>query len=68
MINTPGSRQFWRKLATAAAVAATAFLCGWSALGITGGVVFAVALCGGVSIPLFHGKETPCLLRHRKSR
>jgi hypothetical protein len=68
MTNTPGSAQFGRKLATAAATAATGFLCGWSALGLTGGAVLAVALCAGVAVPLFRGQGKPCPLRHRIPR
>lgn len=68
MANTPGSGQFGRKLATAAAVAATGFVCGWSALGLNGGIVLAVALCAGVAVALYHNQGKPCPLRHRKSR
>lgn len=68
MANTPGSGQFGRKLASAAAVAVTGFLCGWSALGLTGGIVLAVALCAGVAAPLFHGEGKPCPQRSRASR
>jgi hypothetical protein len=53
MTNTPGSARIGRKLATAGAVAATGFLCGWSALGLTGGTVLAIALCAGMAVPLF---------------
>jgi hypothetical protein len=68
MTDTPGSGQFGRKLTTAAAVAATGFLCGWSALGLTGGAVLALALCAGTAVPLFYNQRKPCPLRHRKSR
>jgi len=43
-----------RKVATLAAVIIVAFLCGWSATGLTGGVVFALALGAGVAVPLFN--------------
>ena len=68
MTNTPGSGQLGRKLATAAAVAATGFICGWSALGLTAGVVLAVALCAGVAVPLFRNQGKPCPPRHPESR
>ena len=68
MADTPGGGQFGRKLAAAAAVAATGFVCGWSALGLTAGVVLAVALCAGVAVALFHNQGKPCRPRHRESR
>lgn len=45
-----------RRLATLAAVAAAGFLSGWSALGLTGGFVFAVALTSGAAVAVFRGK------------
>jgi hypothetical protein len=68
MTSTPGSGRAGRTLATAAAVAATGFLCGWSALGLTGGAVLAVGLCAGVAVRLFYSHGRPCPLRRRKSQ
>lgn len=42
-----------RKIAVFLAVLVTAFVSGWSALGITGGIILAAALAGGVAIPVF---------------
>lgn len=67
MNDTPGRGQLARKLAIVAAVAATGFLCGWSALGMTGGVVLAVALGSGVAVPVFRSEAT-LACRRRRSR
>lgn len=55
----PDGTRFVRKLAIIAAVAAVGFLCGWSATGLTGGIVLAVALCAGVTVALFGNQGKP---------
>lgn len=61
-----------RKSATLAAVITVAFLCGWSATGLTGGVVFALALGAGTAVPVFSERRTDSCLRrvrwHRGER
>lgn len=42
-----------RKIAMFLAVLVAAFLSGWSAQGLAGGVVLAAALAGGVALPIF---------------
>jgi hypothetical protein len=66
MNDTPGRGQLARKLAIVTAVVATGFLCGWSALGITGGVVLAAALGSGVAVPVFRSEATPACRRRRR--
>lgn len=51
-----------RKTATFAAVILVGFLCGWSASGLTGGVLLALASATGVAVPIF-GTRTGCSLR-----
>lgn len=58
-----------RRLATLAAVAATGFLCGWSALGVKGGIVLAIALTSGAAVAVFRGEPHACIsLTRRGSR
>jgi hypothetical protein len=57
--DAPRTGQLVRKLAIVTVVVATGFLCGWSALGVTGGVVLAVALGSGVAVPVFRSEATP---------
>lgn len=52
-----------RKCATLGAVLVVAFLCGWSATGLTGGVATAAALGAGVAVVLFGEARTDCSLR-----
>jgi hypothetical protein len=66
--DTPGTGPLARKLAVVTAVVATGFLCGWSALGITGGVVLAVALGSGVAVPVFRGGAAVACRRARTRR
>jgi len=66
MNDTPGRGQLARKLAIVTAVVATGFLGGWSALGITGGVVLATALGSGVAVPVFSSEATPACHRRRR--
>ena len=56
-----------RRLTTITAVAVTGFLCGWSALGVTDGIVFAVALSAAVIAPVFRGESRTCF-PHRRAR
>lgn len=67
MTGTPGRGQLARKLAIVTAVVAAGFLSGWSAVGMTGGVVLAVALGSGVAVPVFRSEATPAC-RRRRSR
>lgn len=46
-----------RKCATLAAVIVVAFLCGWSAIGLADGVVFALALGAATAAPVFSDKR-----------
>jgi hypothetical protein len=68
MNGTPGRGQLARKLAIVTAVVAAGFLSGWSAVGMTGGVVLAVALGSGVAVPVFRSEATPACRRRRRSR
>lgn len=68
MNDTPGRGQLARKLVIVTAVVATGFLCGWSALGMTGGVVLAVALGSGVAVPMFRSEATLACRRPRSRR
>jgi hypothetical protein len=45
------------------AVIVVAFLCGWSATGLTGGVVVALALGAGTAAPIFSERRTDSGLR-----
>jgi hypothetical protein len=60
-----GGGRLARKLGIVAAAVATGFLCGWSATGITGGVMSAVALGAGVAVPVFRSEQRACLPRLR---
>lgn len=66
MNDTPRRGQLARKLAIVTAVVATGFLCGWSALGTTGGVVLAVALGCGVAIPVVRSQAAPACRRQQR--
>ncbi len=66
--DTAGAGQLARKLAIITAVVATGFLCGWSALGMTGGMMLAVALGSGVAVPVFRSEATPACRRRRPQR
>jgi hypothetical protein len=55
--------QLGRKCATLAAVIIVAFLCGWTATGLTGGFVLALALGAGTAVPVFSDDRTDCSLR-----
>lgn len=57
-----------RKCATLAAVIIVGFLCGWSASGLTSGVVLALALGAGIAAPVFSEKRTHCSLRPVRRR
>ena len=59
-----------RKCAVLAAVVVVAFLSGWSADGLTGGIVMAVALGAGCAAPVFREQRADCLprLHRRRSR
>ena len=50
-----------RRLVTLAAVAATGFLSGWSALGVTAGIVLAIALTSGAAVAVFRGEQHACI-------
>lgn len=50
-----------RRVAIIAAVAATGFLSGWSALGMSEGIVLAIVLAAGVAVPVFRGEPHSCL-------
>jgi len=54
-----------RQIGTVGAVAATGFLCGWQATGITGGAVTAVALGAGVCPAVFRHGPGAAWRRHR---
>ena len=56
------------RLATLAAVAATGFLSGWSALGVTGGIVLAIALTSGAAVAVFRGEPHACISVMRPGR
>ncbi len=60
--------QLGRKLATLAATIIVAFLCGWSATGLTGGVVFALALGAGAAVAIFSENRADCLRLRRRGR
>lgn len=55
-----------RKCATLAVVIIVGFLCGWSATGLTGGVVLALALGAGTAAPVFSQTGTDSALRLRR--
>lgn len=58
----PGHRTM-AKLVVLALVAAVAMFTGWSAMGLTGGVGFALALTGGVAVPVWRDGTGSCLGR-----
>lgn len=68
MTDRPGRGQLARKMGILTAVAATGFLCGWSALGMTDGVVLAIALLAGVAAPVFRNEPKICRVYRRWSR
>jgi hypothetical protein len=49
-----------RNLAAVMAVIIVAFLCGWSAMGLTGGVVFALALGAVTAASVLRENRTDC--------
>lgn len=55
-----------RRLAVLAAVAATGFFSGRSALGMTGGIVFAIALTCGAAAAVFRGEPHACIAVMRR--
>jgi hypothetical protein len=57
-----------RRCATLAAVIIVAFLCGWSATGLTGGFVTALALGAGCAVPVFTDDRADCSLRFPRGR
>lgn len=57
-----------RKCATLAAVIIVAFVCGWSATGLTGGFVLALALGAGSAVEVFGGDRGGCSLRLARRR
>lgn len=57
-----------RKLATLAAVLVTAFLAGWSGMGLTGAIVFACALGGSAAVTIFARGATDCTPRWPRRR
>ncbi len=57
-----------RKCATLAAVIIVAFVCGWSAIGLTGGFVMAVALGAGSAVAVFGGDRGECSPRLGRRR
>jgi hypothetical protein len=65
MTERAGKHLLARRIATIAAVVVVGFLSGWSALGMTGGVVLALALGAGVAGPVFRGEPRACLQRRR---
>ena len=52
-MNHLSRRRLGWKCAVFSAVIIVAFLCGWSATGLTGGFVLAVALGAGTAVPIF---------------
>ena len=56
----------WRKCAVLTAVVVVAFLCGWSATSLTGGVVMALALGAGCAVPVFREDGEGCVPRLRR--
>lgn len=52
-----------RKCATLAAAITVAFVCGWSATGLTGGFVMALALGAGCAVPVFRDNRADRSLR-----
>lgn len=58
---TSGTVTQARRVAVVAAVAATGFLSGWSALGVSEGIIFAIALAAGVAVPVLRGEPHACL-------
>jgi hypothetical protein len=67
MNHKPGTPRTAAKTATVALVATVGFLCGWSAMTVTSGVVLGVALAAGVAVAVFHGNH-PCMSRRARSR
>jgi hypothetical protein len=65
MTERGSKRPLVRRLAVIAAVVVTGFLCGSSALGVTGGVVLAVGLGAGATGAVFRGEPGTCLVRRR---
>jgi hypothetical protein len=57
-----------RKCATLAVVIIVAFLCGWSATGLTGGCVLALALEAGCGVAVFSNNRADCSLRLPRRR
>ncbi len=57
-----------RKRAIVALTAATGLVCGWSALGASGAVAFAIAAGTSAAVAVFHDESQPCLPRRRRPR
>jgi len=69
-MNKLNAHHLGRKSAVLAAVVIAAFLSGWSADGLTGGIVMAIALGAGCAVPVLREERADCLpgLRRRRSR
>lgn len=52
-MNRPRTIALVKKVAVVGVVVVIGFICGWSATGVTGGVVTAIALGAGVSAAVF---------------
>lgn len=57
-----------RKFVTIVAVMSVGFLCGWSAAGLTSGVVLSLALAAGTAVPIFSDERTDCVLPSLRRR
>lgn len=52
-MNDVNREHLGQKSATLTAVLVVGFLCGWSATGLIGGILLALALGAGVAVPIF---------------